>query len=74
MIGWLDGLVGSLRGDLRLYQAVRRPAARSDPVSGRRRAATLVAAIALLPVAVACAAVEVSLRRGGTVYLEARRG
>jgi SAM-dependent methyltransferase len=73
VIGWLDGLVGSLPGDLRFYQALRRPAARSSPVGRGQRAAALAAAVALLPVAVACAAIEIALRRGGTVYVEARR-
>jgi SAM-dependent methyltransferase len=74
LIGWLDGLVGSLPGDRRLYQTLRAPDARSAPVSSRDRAATLAAALALLPVATGCAAAEVALRRGGTVYVEARRG
>jgi hypothetical protein len=34
---------------------------------------TLAAGAALAPVALAGAAVEVGLRRGGTVYMEARR-
>jgi SAM-dependent methyltransferase len=73
VIGWLDGLVGSLPGDLRLYQALRRPAARSAPISRGRRLAALAAGILLLPVAAILSAVEVALRRGGTVYVEARR-
>lgn len=72
VIGWLDGLVGTLPGDLRLYQALRRPEARSGPLSPARRVGAIAAAIALLPVAVACAALEVGLRRSGTVYVEAR--
>ena len=74
VIGWLDGLVGSLPGDLRLYQTLRHPAARSAPVSDRDRARTLAAGVALLPVAAVCAGAEVALKRGGTVYVEARRG
>jgi len=74
VIGWLDGLVGSLPGDLRLYQTLRHPAARSAPVSDRERAQTLAAGVGLLPLAAACAGVEIALRRGGTVYVEARRG
>ena len=31
VIGWLDGLVGSLPGDPDLYQALRRPAGRKQP-------------------------------------------
>ena len=72
MIGWLDGLVGMLPGRLRLYQALRRPEARSGALSAARRAAALAAGVALLPLAVGGAAVEVGLRRSGTVYVEAR--
>jgi SAM-dependent methyltransferase len=36
VIGWLDGLVGSLPGDLRLYQALRQPGARSGPLAAWR--------------------------------------
>jgi SAM-dependent methyltransferase len=72
VIGWLDGLVGALPGDLRLYQSLRRGHARSDPLSRRQRAAAVAAGVALLPVALLCAAVEVGLRRSGTVYVEAR--
>lgn len=72
--GWLHGMVGLLPGGPHLYDALRRPEARSAPQSGRRRALTLAAAAALLPAAVAAAAVEAALRRGGSVYFEARRG
>jgi hypothetical protein len=71
--GWLDGLVGLLPGRPRLYDAIRRGPARSRPLSPAARAATLAAGVVLLPVAASCAAVEVALRRGGTVYVEARR-
>jgi SAM-dependent methyltransferase len=74
VVGWLDGLVGSLPGDLRLYQALRRPAAQDRPVAPARRAAAVAAGVALLPVAAACAAVEVLAGRPGTIYVEARRG
>ena len=74
VIGWLDGLVGSLPGDRRLYQALRQADARSAPISARDRSLTLVAGVALFPVALAAAALEVALRRGGSVYIEARRG
>lgn len=74
MIGWLDGLVGSLPGQPRLYEALRRPAARSTAVPPPARAATIAAGVALAPVALAGAAVEIALRQGGTVYVEARRG
>ena len=39
-----------------------------------RRLATLAAAVLALAPAVACALVEAAVRRGGTVYVEARRG
>jgi SAM-dependent methyltransferase len=71
LFGWLHGLVGLLPGRPGLYDALRRPEARSAPVRGRPL--VLAAAVALAPVALACAAVEVLARRGGTVYLEARR-
>ena len=41
VIGWLDGLVGSLPGGLNLYQALRRPEARSVPLDRGRWAASL---------------------------------
>jgi SAM-dependent methyltransferase len=72
VIGWLDGLVGSLPGGLRLYQTLRRPDARDAPIGRGARVATIAAALALLPVAAACSVAEIALRRGGTVYVEAR--
>ena len=74
LFGWLHGLVGSLPGRLDLYDAIRRPEARSRPMPPARRAATLGAGLFLAPVAGVAAVVEIALRRGGTVYLEARRG
>jgi SAM-dependent methyltransferase len=73
LFGWLHGLVGALPGHVDLYDAIRRPAARRRPLSPARRAGAIVAATALLPVAAAGAALEAALRRGGSVYLEARR-
>jgi SAM-dependent methyltransferase len=73
VFGWLHGLVGSLPGTVDFYDAVRRAEARSAPVSHAQRARTLAAGVALLPVAVLAAAVEVALRRGGSVYIEAIR-
>ena len=73
VIGWLDGLVGALPGDLRLYQALRRPAARSVAIPRGRRLAALAAGVLLLPAAAILSLVEIALRRGGTVYVEARR-
>lgn len=72
VIGWLEGLVGLLPGRPSLYQALRAPAARTRPIGGMRRALTILAGAALLPLAGACAAVEIALRRGGTVYVEGR--
>jgi 2-polyprenyl-3-methyl-5-hydroxy-6-metoxy-1,4-benzoquinol methylase len=73
VIGWLDGLVGSLPGGLNLYQALRRPEARSAPLTRGQWTAALAAGVVLLPVAAVAAAAEVALRRSGTVYVEARR-
>ena len=69
-IGWLHGLVGLL--GLNLYQSLRAGGARSAAISAGQRFAAIAAGIALLPVALACSAVEVLLGRGGTVYVEAR--
>ena len=73
VVGWLDGLVGRLPGDLDLYQALRRPDARSRTSSTAQRLGAIAAGVALLPVAAICAALEVALGRSGTVYVEARR-
>lgn len=71
--GWLQGLVGLLPGRPDLYGAIRRPAARRYRVSAVGRSATLAAGVVLLPVAIAAALLEILLRRGGSVYVEARR-
>jgi SAM-dependent methyltransferase len=73
LFGWLHGVVGSLPGHPDLYDGIRRPEARSMPMTGRRRALALAAGAALLPAAALAALVEVVARRGGTVYVEARR-
>jgi hypothetical protein len=73
VFGWLHGLTGLLPGHPSLYDAVRRPEARSGGMSAAGRAATLLAGAVLLPLAALLAAVEVALRRGGTVYVEARK-
>jgi hypothetical protein len=73
VFGWAEGLVGSLPGSPDLYAAIRRPAARQSERGGPARAATLVAGAALLPFAAAGAGVEIAVRRGGSVYVEARR-
>jgi SAM-dependent methyltransferase len=69
---WLEGLVGTLPGRPRLYEAIRRPEARAASLSAPRRAFALGAAALLLPVALGATALEVLARRGGTVYVEAR--
>ncbi len=73
VIGWLDGLVGLLPGDLRLYQALRQAPARSAEMTSGQRVAAIAAGVALLPAALVCAAIEIALGRSGTVYVEARR-
>ena len=72
VFGWLYGLIGRLPGQPDLYDAIRKPEARRAAMSSIARVGVLVAAVALLPLAVACVAVEVALRRGGSVYVEAR--
>ena len=72
--GWLQGIVGALPGRPDLYDALRRPEARSHPVSAGRRAATIAAGTVLAPFAAAASVTEVCARRAGSVYVEARRG
>jgi SAM-dependent methyltransferase len=74
VFGWLHGMVGALPGRPDLYDAIRRPEARRTRLTSRARIGALAAAVVLLPLALACAAAEVALRRGGTVELEARGG
>ena len=75
MIGWLDGLVGSLPGDLNLYQALRRPQARSGALgAGAPARARSPPEFSCCRVAAACRGGGVALRRSGTVYVEARLG
>ena len=73
VFGWLHGLVGSVVPGLDLYDAIRKPEARSKPMTGARRMLALVLGVLLLPVAAAASAFEVAVRRGGTIYVEARR-
>ena len=73
LFGWLHGMVGKLPGRPDLYEAIRRPEARSRPMPAPRRAVALAAAVLLFPLAALASAVEVAARRGGTVYVEARR-
>jgi len=72
VIGWLQGLVGALPGHPDLYQALRRSQARSASQSTLKRWATVLAGVALLPVAALAAVAEIIIGRGGTVYMEAR--
>jgi SAM-dependent methyltransferase len=74
VFGWLYGIVGSLPGRLDVYDAIRRPEARRSEASRARRYAALIAGAIALPVSIACALLEVAMRRGGTIYVEARRG
>lgn len=70
--GWLHGLVGMLPLTCDLYDAIRKPEARSSAVPPARRALTLLLACLLAPAAIALTIMEVVLRRGGTCYVEAR--
>jgi hypothetical protein len=73
VFGWLHGLVGAVPGTADLYDSIRLPAARQRAVSPLRRAwALAVATLLLLPAAI-CAVGEAALRRGGSIYVEARR-
>jgi SAM-dependent methyltransferase len=73
VFGWLHGLVGALPTHPDLYDAIRRPQARRERMTPARRAATLAAAAALAPVALAGTAAEAAARRGGSIYVEATR-
>jgi hypothetical protein len=73
VFGWLYGMMRALPGHPDLYSAIRKPEARNTAISGPRRAATLIAAGLLAPVAVLLVAGEVTAHAGGTVYLEARK-
>jgi SAM-dependent methyltransferase len=73
VIGWLTGLVGLIPGRLDLYQALRRADARNKPLTRRRRLLALAAGVVLLPLAAVAAAAEIALRRGGTVFVQARQ-
>ena len=72
LIGWLQGLVGLLPGRPDLYQAIRREGARGVEQSTTTRLLAIAAGILLVPIAAAATAVEILLRRAGTVYIEAR--
>jgi hypothetical protein len=72
LFGWLHGIVGSLPSHPDLYDAIRRPEARREALSPGRRAMTLALGVLAFPIAAACTGIEVALRRGGTLYVEAR--
>jgi hypothetical protein len=74
VFGWLHGLVGRLPGRPNLYDAIRRPEARSAVLTSGERAYALGAAAVLLPFAATAAGLESLLGRGGSVYVEAVRG
>jgi SAM-dependent methyltransferase len=71
--GWAHGFVGGLPGHPDLYGAIRSSEARAEPMSTGQRLRTLLAAVVVSPAALVATAVEVAGRRGGTVYVEARR-
>ncbi len=73
LFGTLHGLVAALPGQLDLYDAIRRPDARRVQLTSSRRLGATAAALALMPVAALLSGLEVAARRGGSVYLEARR-
>ncbi len=74
LIGWLQGLVGLLPGHPDLYQALRREGARGLDQPTATRALAIAAGIVLAPVGLVASAVEIAVRRSGTVYIEARLG
>jgi SAM-dependent methyltransferase len=73
VFGWLHGMVAVLPGHPDLYDAIRRPEARRGGLSTGVRVLVLAAGALLTPLAVIAAVAEVAVRRGGTVYVEARR-
>lgn len=73
VFGWLHGFVGTLPGRPDLYDAIRRPEARTCAMPARTRAVALGTAVLLVVPATMAAAVEVLARRGATVSVEAQR-
>jgi SAM-dependent methyltransferase len=71
--GWLDGLVSAAPGHPSLYDALRRPGARLHEQPTTRRWTAVALAILCAPVALLAAVIEVTMRRGGSVHVEARR-
>jgi hypothetical protein len=73
VFGWVHGMVGKLPGHPDLYDAIRQSQARQAAQSPALRLYALGAAVVTLPFALAATAVEVAARRGGTIYVQARR-
>jgi SAM-dependent methyltransferase len=73
VFGWLHGMVAILPGHPDLYDAIRRREARRQQRSIQRRVLTVALGTLLTPLAALAAAVEIAVRSGGTVYVEARR-
>lgn len=73
VIGWLDGLVASLPGELSLYQSLRRRPARRIRITPGRRAAAILAGVIFFPFALVGAGFEIAIGRPGTIYVEAHR-
>jgi hypothetical protein len=74
LFGWLDGCIARVTpGNPSLYDAIRRPEARSRPMSSPRRYCILALAAGLAPIATVLWAIELLAGRGGTTYVEARR-
>jgi len=73
LFGWVHGIVSLLPAHRNLYDAIRRPAARSRPLSATARLVTVGLGVIVLPIAALGTLIEVLARRGGTVYVEARR-
>jgi hypothetical protein len=71
VFGWLHGFVRAVTG-LDLYDAIRRPEARERPLTAGKQAVARAVGLACLPVALLGALVEITTRRGGSVYMEAR--
>lgn len=73
LFGWLHGLVAQLPGHPDLYDAIRRSDARQSPQGPVFRLYTLAAGVVALPFAMIGSLVEVAMRSGGSIYVEARR-
>jgi SAM-dependent methyltransferase len=73
LIGWLQGIVGLLPGHPDLYHALRRERARGVHQSAPKRWFAIAAGVLASPIAAVLAGAEITARRAGTVYIEARR-